>query len=57
MKSYWVKDTDQKISARSLTVVIFAAVLAFCGHKSMTPLFFTMLIICQKSTLCQETPS
>jgi len=24
MKFYWVKDADQKISARSLTLVIFA---------------------------------
>jgi len=32
MKSYWVKDTDRKISARSLTVVIFAAVWAVCGR-------------------------
>jgi len=26
MKSYWVKDTDRKISVRSLTLVIFADV-------------------------------
>jgi len=32
MKSCWVKDTDQKISARSLTSVIFAAVWAVCGQ-------------------------
>jgi len=31
MKSYWVKYTDLKISARPLTLVIFAAVWALCG--------------------------
>jgi len=29
MKSYWVKDTDRKILARSLTLVIFADVRQF----------------------------
>jgi len=31
MMSYWVKDTDRKISARSFTLVIFAAAWAICG--------------------------
>jgi len=31
-KSYLVKDTDRKISARSLTLVIFAAVWAVCDR-------------------------
>jgi len=30
MKSYWVKDSDRKLSARSLTLVTFAAVRAVC---------------------------
>jgi len=43
MKSYWLQDTDRKISARSLTLVIFAAVWAVYGrpqprHESMMPL-------------------
>jgi len=29
MMSYWVKDTDRKISVRSLTLVVFAAVWQF----------------------------
>jgi len=32
MKSYWVKNTDRKISATSLTLVIFAALLAVSGQ-------------------------
>jgi len=33
MKYYWVKGTDRKISAMSLTLVIFAAVWAVCGRQ------------------------
>jgi len=33
MNPYWVKDTDRKISAGSLTLVIFAAVWAVCGRS------------------------
>ena len=34
MKSYWVKDNDCRISAKSLTLLIFAdaAVWAVCGQ-------------------------
>jgi len=33
MKYYWVKDTDRKISTRSLTLVIFAVVWAVRGRR------------------------
>jgi len=32
MKSRWGKDTDQNISARSLTLLIFAVGWALCGR-------------------------
>ena len=32
MRYYWVKDTDRKIIASSLTLVIFAGVWAVCGR-------------------------
>jgi len=32
MKSWWGKDTDQNISARSSTLLIFAVGLALCGQ-------------------------
>jgi len=32
MKSRWGKDTDQKISARSSTLLIFAVGWALCGQ-------------------------
>ena len=43
MKSGWGKDTDQNISARSLTLLIFAVEWALCGrpqpeHESVMPL-------------------
>ena len=43
MKSWWDKDTDQNISARCLTLLIFAVGWALCGrpqpeHESMMPL-------------------
>jgi len=43
MKSWWSKDTDQNISARSLTLLIFAVGWALCGrpqpkHESVMPL-------------------
>jgi len=42
MKSWWGKDTDQNISARSLTLLIFAVRWALCGrpqpvHESVMP--------------------
>jgi len=43
MKSWWGKDADQSISARSLTLLIFAVGWALCGqpqpeHESVMPL-------------------
>jgi len=43
MKSCWGKDTDQNISARSLTLPIFAVGWALCSrpqpdHESVMPL-------------------
>jgi len=43
MKSWWGKDTNQNINARSLTLLIFAVGWALCGrpqpkHASVMPL-------------------
>ena len=60
------KDTDRKISARSLTLVMFAAVLSgLCLWSTVhNPdisqwcrcCHFLSFLISQNSTLCQETP-
>jgi len=66
MKSWWGKDTDQNISARSLTLLIFAVEWALCGrrsqpqHESVMPLlsFCPLNVLTLKnSILCQETSS
>ena len=64
MKS-WGKDTDQNISAGSLTLLIFAVEWALCGrpqpeHESVMPLLSLSLLNVlprQNSILCKETSS
>ena len=64
MKYYWVKDTDRKISARSLTLVISAAVCmgsswSTISHTSLNDatavIFCKMFLIRQNSTLPGNT--
>ena len=58
------KDTDQNISARSLTLLLIAVEQALCGrpqpeHESVMPLPLSPLnvLIYYNSILCQETSS
>jgi len=49
MKSWWDKDSDQNISARSLTLLIFAVGCALCGRpqpeqESVMPLLSLSLL-------------
>ena len=65
MKSWWGKDTDDNISARSLTLLIFAVGWALYGrpqpeHESVMPLLSLSpltVLTHQNSILCQETSS